>query len=656
MPNQAQELVEALGPAKRIIDMLLTHTDHAVHNRPGAVVEDRRTTLGVRWFEVTTRAIDNEKAVFQREKVGNKSVETLIGLLAADGKTIIEATITGEVPKKGEAETRTIRKGTRRVAEYRPAGLFPEVVAWMYRQVAEVWKLDNEFTARWGSYAFQQEHRDLKVILAAFLLVQKRKGDPILSDGKFVFFDDDFRTVGEAMLLTTLKNGKDFDPKLALRVHDVLALPDVAAINRELEFGKSARRPFFGRYHKTVEQYLHYREANTRMLEGLVKAGFRKKVMTLTSISRYRPTSETFFDTLRWKQRQAKDGHREIAIGKEVKAAESWERLSEKEICERIVAGKIGYKRIVGLLPKKTHLTAAMMAAAIDAGSLSDKDLVIYAPTLEDLGLLANPEYRAKWEAAVKNAEKVQDMRGANIATRMKSKENADVLQEGAEKASQRAVEEVMRGILLYVIVDISGSMDGAIEKAREYVSKFLPAFPEGKVRVAVFNDTGREVAIKHRSKAGVENAFGGIKAGGGTVYRSGVLALSKYTPQPEEDAVFFFVGDEGGEESFHTVFDAVQITPAAFGLLYVSGTGQWAGRRGNTVRDTALRLGIPCFEVNENTFNDVYAIPRAMRNLIAATPVTPRPQNARPVRESIIDKILATELLKKPAWAVVTT
>ena len=51
--NQNQERIEALGPAERLINALLANQDHMVHNRPGMVSPDGRTTVGVRWVPVT---------------------------------------------------------------------------------------------------------------------------------------------------------------------------------------------------------------------------------------------------------------------------------------------------------------------------------------------------------------------------------------------------------------------------------------------------------------------------------------------------------------------------------------------------------------------------------------------------------------------------
>ncbi len=54
---------ENLGPAERIINSLLTYTDH--HNRPGVVVKDARFAVGVRWDPVTHKVENDEKVVYR---------------------------------------------------------------------------------------------------------------------------------------------------------------------------------------------------------------------------------------------------------------------------------------------------------------------------------------------------------------------------------------------------------------------------------------------------------------------------------------------------------------------------------------------------------------------------------------------------------------
>ena len=77
------------------------------------------------------------------------------------------------------------------------------------------------------------------------------------------------------------------------------------------------------------------------------------------------------------------------------------------------------------------------------------------------------------------------------------------------------------------------------------HIAKFVQGFPTEQLHVAVFNTQGRVVQIKHASAAGVENAFKGINADGGTDYGSGVRALQGFKPKADEDVLFIFVGDE---------------------------------------------------------------------------------------------------------------
>jgi hypothetical protein len=625
---------ETLGPAETIIQSLLAYSDHMVHNRPGVIVPDARSKIGVRWDPVTHKEEDGTKTVYRLSRQGRKTVRTAIGTMNGDNR---------------------VRNGATEVGVYRKSGLFPEVATYFYKQVAEVWKMDNEFAARWASYAFRQEHRDLKVVLAAFLLVQSRKGEPVMDGGEHLFDDEDYRDVGEAMCLIQQK-GKDLNPKLLLRIYDVLTLPEIAAINRELGFGKSVKHPFLGRWPKVIEKWLRYREENPKMLEGLVKAGFGNTVKALARRIGYKPTTDKFFETLRWKQKQSEDGRREMAIGKAVKAAESWEGMGEQEICELIEKTKPNWKRIVGLLPKKVGVTRAIMAAAIESKCLSDKDLIILTPTIEELGLLKVQAIKDRVSEALAAAE---DMRAANIARNVRSKELREEMEQGADKAAQKAVEEVTKNLRVYFMVDVSGSMQGALEAAKPLIAKFLQSFPLDRVHVSVFNTAGREITIKHASTKGVQAAFRGINAGGGTDYGAGVRVLEKHKVGEDEDALFVFVGDEEARP-FHQHVRASGLNPVAFGFLKCFAHGGAAGWRlqqyGNdyatAVRETANQLGIPCFMIDEQTFEDPYAIPRTIRALAAATPVGEITNGRARPRVTLIDQILKTDLLQKPAWA----
>ena len=621
--------VENLGPAERVISAISQFTDHLVHNRPGIVVPNAKANIGVRWTQATWRLQeDGSKVVFSCVKTGAgktvKVVETRVGVLSEDGKTV--------------------REGNKVVGEFRTPGLFPEVAVWMYQQVADVFKMDADFAAHWASWAFTQDRRDLKTILAAFMLTQNHAGEPVVDHGEVLFHDDDFRAVGEAMCLVRQKDA-DLSPKQVLLIGTILRLPEIHAINREMGFAKSARNPQIRRYKKAVRKWLRYRENNPKMLVGIAKGGMGGIVENMSKSVGYKPQSENFFRVLRWKQVQAKDGRRTIGLDLQFEEKESWDQFSEQEVCERIIADQPSWKVLVGQLPQGMGLTRAIVAAAVEAGCLSDKDLIILTPTLEELGMLAVEPVLSRYKQAM---AKATDQRARNIARNVKTKEATDLLEEVADVATAKAIEKVTRDLRCYFFVDKSASMDAAMDAAKRSLTKFVGGFPLDRTHIAVFNSMGTEIKLAAARSAAVEHAFSKHRASGGTSYSEGVRALQHHKPQEGEDALFIFVGDEEGEDG-RTLAQTIQqtgVNPVGFALMRFQG---YSGQ-GRTVRDAAAILQIPCPLIEEALFDDPYAVTQTLTNLIASTPVGAAAK-AVPVRrrETLVEQILKTPLLELP-------
>jgi len=630
MPDANEERVENLGPAEVILASLIAYTDHLYHGRPGVLTNDGRTKTGVKWAPATWKEEEGVRVAYRLDKVGNKSNKVRLGVLNPETNQIVE--------------NNTV------VGRYQNPGLFPEVVTYLYDQIATVYGMDQEFAAKWASWSFAKDHRDLKVLLAAFMLVQGRSGNPIREGKEVLFHDEDYREVGEAMCLIRRRDGKDLNPKLLLRVGNVLNMPEVAAINRRLGFGRSAKNAFLGRWPNAVKKWLRQRERNPKMLEGLVKAGFRTTVIELARRVGYKPDTDAFFVALRWKQKQSADGRRNMALGIEFDAAESWEGMSEAEICQRIISDKPNWKRIVGLIPRDVGLTRAVTAAAIEGNCLSNADLIILTPTLEELGLLQVPDIKMLWDGARQAAD---NQRAANIAKRVKSQDTKQELQDASDNAMKKAVEEQLKDLRVYWVVDKSGSMSNCIEQAKGYITKMLAGFPLDKVHVSVFNTTGREVPIKHASFQGVTAAFAGHAAGGGTNYGAGVSALRNKAPKPEEDSLMIFVGDQEQRPTFERDVANSGLRPAAFGMVHVGSRACYTGRANDAVERTATRLGIPFFEIDNSIFEDPYAVTRTLQHLIASTPVG-QAAVGQPVRrrKGLVEEVLETELLTRPRWA----
>jgi len=621
----SQERLESLGPAERTVQVLSNFTDHLRHNRPGLVTDDPNAPWGNSWQQATWKVQeDGTKAVSTLRKVGTRTLKTTVGTLGEDGKTVrnSQGSIAGE---------------------YRKPGIYPEVAVFLYSQIAEIWKLDAEFSAHLASWVFSQDRRDLKTVAAAFMLSQSYAGQPVTEGGEVIFYEDDFRSVGEAMMLLR-KKGQDLSPKQVLQVGEVLCLPGIHAINRELGFTRSAKNPNLKRWKKAVKRWLRYREDNPRMLAGLVKSGQSNTVKALARRCGYKPASEEFFRVLNWKQKQSADGHRAIGLDMETEAAETWDGKTEAEICQSIVADQLGWKVIVGKLPASVGVTPAIFAAAVESGAMSNKDLIILTPTIEELGLIDKEPVASAWKRAIQAAG---DQRARNIALRVRSKEAKGGLEEAADVATAKAMEEATRNLRVWVPIDISSSMDSSLAQGKELLSKFLGGFPLERTHVSVFNTVGRRVTIRAPRRAAVVNALGKFRASGGTTYWSGLIPLAGNLPQEEEDLLILWVGDQAGESGTDLARRMRQnnINPVAFGFL------ELPGMRGNTIDACAYSLGIPCFRIKPELFDDPYAVTQVLKNLIASTPTATTARIVTP-RKTLVQQVLETPLLRRPNWA----
>ena len=571
-----------LGPAERLLDLVLNSSAHLWHNRPGLDV-------GGLW----------------------------------------------QPARKGK------KKNTVRGATPLAPGLFVPAAVALYGKLVDIYLLNADLMAHFASYALQKtEWRDLKVACAALMLVQRSSGQPVKeASGEVAFYDDDLRAVGEAMLLHYEKKSTHMlTPKAIVRVAELLEVPAIAELNRIAGFADAAStKAALGRFPRAAEKWLRIREKNPRMLQGLVKAGYKETIKRLARKLGYKPESEAFFAILGWKQKQSSGGHRTLGLdGLELDKRERFDDLSEAEICESIVDHRLSYKEVVGKLPEDIGLTPAIMVALLP--SLSDRDLRQLTPTLEDLGLMADPEVREKWEKAVESST---DQRALHIAKNVTSKAVREKLEEAADNAAKKAVEESgsADGLHVMFLIDKSGSMQGAIEQSKEALARILGGFPPDRVHIASFDTMGTVHKPKAANRTAVQHMLANVMAGGGTIHATAVRAIHQSGARiPEGDRLLVFVvGDEAGEAGadFARSFRDHGYRPGAFALLV-----NVSAVRGTTVRDAARELRVGLSEITIEQFDDPYQVPRVLRTLLD-TPV------AAGVRTSgWVEKVMATPLL----------
>jgi hypothetical protein len=585
MTTPQRPLPEAqMGPAERLLSLVLDSSAHLWHNRPGLDV-------GGQWK-----------------------------------------------PQPRGARRAAVPRGATAVAP----GLFVPAAVALYGRLLEIYRLNAELMAHFASYALlETDWRDLKVACAALMLVQGRSGQPVRDDdGSIAFHDDDLRAIGEAMVLHyQQRSPRMLTPKGVLRIAELLECDAVAALNRSAGFGDPAsRKAPLGRWRSAATKYLAAREANLPMLQGLVKAGYKETIKKLARKAGYKPASPLFFEILGWKQKQAGGGHRTVGLsGLKLQKRERFDGLSEAEICEAIADGKLGHKEVVGRLPKEIGLTPAIMAALLP--SLSDKDLRILTPTLEELGLMAEAEVRQRWEKAIASST---DQRSLNVAKNVRGKEVREKLEQAADVAAQRAVAEATRGTDVHVmfLIDRSGSMQGAIEQSKEALSRILAGFSVDKLHVASFDTMGTVHRPKAASRAAVQHMLAGVTASGGTLHGAAVRALYLAGVRVPRDAklVVIVVGDEAGEagsdlaRSFRD--HGYQVAALAL-MLNVAVT------RGTTVQTCARELAVPFSEVKIDAFADPYQVPRVLSALLEA------PALAGVVQPAWVEKVMRMPILR---------
>ena len=522
-------------------------------------------------------------------------------------------------------------------------GLYVPSAVHLYRQLLDIHKLNGDLMAHLASYALvETDWRDLKVACAALMLVQARSGAPVHDDdGTVAFYDDDFRRIGEAMVLWyQRKSNRMLTPKAVLRIAELLETPEIAALNRAAGFGDpAAKRAPLGRWPKAAAKWLALRETNQPMLSGLVKAGYKQTIKNLARKIGYKPISPAFFSILGWKQSQSDDGRRAIGLDNlELVKAERFDGLSEAEICETIVAQKLRFKDAVGRLPQDIGLTPAIMVALLP--SLSDRDLRQLTPTLEELGLLAVPAIRGRWEKAIETAT---DQRALNIAKNVRDAGIKDKLEEAADNAAKKAVAAAVAETELRVmfLVDKSGSMQGAIESSKDALGKILAGFPLDRLHVAAFDTMGQVLKPKAASRLAVQHMLTPLKADGGTIHGAAVQALHRDGVRVPAGAklIVIVVGDEAGESGAQLAqtFRQLGYTVDAMALLLAGSP------RGQSVRDCARTLAVPYSEVKVDQFDDPYHVPRVLRALLEA----PVSAATGVPTVGLVEKVMATKLLE---------
>lgn len=475
------------------------------------------------------------------------------------------------------------------------------------KNFAELAEKDPLFLAHFTSYAFKKlDSKDLKVVATFMNSLSDADGTPFSPGSEFK--KPNWRTISQAAFI-------ELDPKLALRV--------LKLANTKRTIGSKTNGTHFSRHMKTAaEKYVRYREANPRMLEGIKKAGFANTLKSIYRIARVAPSPEAV-QILRWKQKPGFPGS-----NVEIKKSETFnfKGLSDLEIATKIRTERLKPQATLGALPEKI---SPVIAAAILEQCTGDQAVVLTS-LFEDQGLLKHEEVRKVYDEKIRTAKQALD-RVERIKQDLDETTKA-VLREAKADVRKQQVGNIGK---VFVHIDISGSMQGAIEVAKEKGSIFAECVqnPEENFFWGVFNGHGGVLNRPTKfTKDGFKAVLYGVRAGGST----NCFALFHHARQQGCDTDIFLTDGahtDGNAEVLLRNYIAQGGTLPKQVVIVKCGT-----QYSRDLENGFKAVGVPVSVIEERQLSESALVTQAIRSAVLGANV-------------VIEEILKTPLLSLPKW-----
>jgi len=470
---------------------------------------------------------------------------------------------------------------------------------------AKLAKEDPQFLAHFTSYAIMKMNsKDLQVVSLFFNSISDADGTPFETGSEYK--KPDLRIISQAGLLM-------IPPERVLRV--------IQLVNLKKAYGNQFREgTHFSRKLKTaLKKYLRYREQNTQMIRGLKKAGLGNKYKNLYRSARIAPSDQAA-SILRWPQ---KDGRKIV-----MKAAFSFKGLSNKKIAEKIREEKLSPLVALGALPGK--ITPVVAVAILEQAT--GNQVVILQSMFDEQGLLSNKDVKALFIEKLKTAGDALDR-----VERINRKINPDV-EQTLQKSKAKKRKEATAGIgRIYVHIDVSSSMNLAIEFAKEKGAIIAECIhnPEENFHWSAFNQS-RIPLPKPSSfeKAAFMQALYGLRSGGCTD------CLACYEDAREKKCdVDIYITDQGHYGVVNKMKDTIaRCNDKGYAKPKAAVIVNFGSPNESRLYDVLVEQGIPTTIMEPKTLTESaqvsQAVATAMKGVVA-----------------IIDEIMATNLLKLPKW-----
>ena len=467
-------------------------------------------------------------------------------------------------------------------------------------------KEDPIFMAHLTAWASKKDSKDLQVLSVYFNALSDADGQPYFEGATAT--KPNLRLVSDAVI-------QSMSPHIALRVLEL----------SRLKFGVKGKLDEAAHYpthlKNAFRKYILYRESNLQMLKGIKSAGLANKMTQMYRLLHMTPTNEAA-SILGWKQR-----NRTILMD-----VLTFENKSTTEIVKIIKDKKLSPTVAIPALGDIT-INAKIAKALLE--NCTGNQAVILQNLFRSRGFLEIPEIAKLFVDKVSTATTAID----RIDTLSKN-----VVGEEKEKLSEirsKKRKEVVGNIgKVFIHIDTSGSMQGAIAYAKEYGSIFAECITDPEKNFAWGNYEGVGYRLKlptKFTKEGFHESLYGVRAGGST----DCLALYEEARKFGAD-VDIHITDQGHTngnmltrlENYHRNHPSVP-KPRAIIVVDFGGHGD-----NGEVATTFRQLNVPVVVVKPTSLTESALVAQAVQTAIRG-------------QVSIIDEILETELPSLPRWYV---
>lgn len=300
--------------------------------------------------------------------------------------------------------------------------------------------------------------------------------------------------------------------------------------------------------------------------------------------------------------------------------------VAEEDVAEKarlIVSAKLPYRIASTLIPKMDATAGiALISAMSPTEALNSRKWV------EASGLLSITEIKTLYLSKIKKATKSV----ASAEHRVSAQGANEEVQAAVDEAKQTSVAQGSRiESNLLILVDKSGSMHQAIDIAVKFGSHIAP-FCDGELMVVAHNTEGRIINVPKEQSDQLkawEDAFKGIRAGGGTNHQRGLEKALEAGFMPQS-IVLITDGEENSGYFANIVETFAERNLIEPNIVMIRVGGENNSRIVTTMNNTSIRFSEFVFDGDYYLFDQVVAL------------------LGGPAAKSLIQRILDTELPKR--------